>query len=316
MVNVPWISVNGYGAYIKSTRDHLIIQKKQVIERHPLSDIKHLLIIGGHMISSTTISNLVKNGSYITFFNSDYTPVGVINPYCNPGNEQQESKALVFSSQQRFAVEVAQASIKSRLFAIEQMQESQNIHLFYEGEREVLWKSLDELEYLIKLDEIRRLHKLSSDMYYEILSRNIPHEFEFRRRTMRPQRDPVNAMLSFGYALLFGNCMVAAIGAHLNPDSGMLHIGKGSLVYDLIDPLKAKMVDNPVLSIARESLDSTEYELTEDRCILSDELLNTLMTAIYGALDTDMLNEQVNNFLIAVRHGESFKSLYCLGNRS
>jgi len=310
MVNVPWLSVSGYGAYIKSTRNHLIIQKKQTIERHHLGDIRHLLIVGGHMISSSTISHLVKNGCYITFFDSDCTPVGVIKPYCDPGIEQKESRSLEFSSQQRFAVAVAQASIKSRLFAIEQLQESQNSHLFYEGERDVLWKSLEELEYLIKLDEIRRLHKLTSDMYYEIISRSIPHELEFRRRTMRPQRDPVNAMLSFGYALLFGNCMVASIGAHLNPDSGMLHMGKGSLIYDLIDPLKATMVDNPVLRVARESLKSSDYEMTDDRCILSDELLNTLMTAVYRALDADTLNEQVSTFSTSVRHGESFKSLY------
>ena len=309
VVDYPWLSVSGFGTHIKSTQSHLIIQKKQSTERYPLEKIKHLLIVGGHTINSMTISHLVKNGCFITFFDSDGTPVGVIKPYCDPAIEQ-ECKPLEFSSHQRYAISIAQASVKSRLFAIERIQETRNVNLFYEGEHDVLWKSLEELEYLIKLDEIRRLHKLTSDMYYEIMSRSIPANFEFKRRTMRPQRDPINAMLSFGYALLFGNCSVAAIGAHLNPDSGVMHAGKGSLIYDLIDPLKAKMVDSIVFQIARESLAQSDYEVTDNRCLLSDELLKKLMDAFYTAFTTEHLNEQVYNFYNAAKHGEDFKSLY------
>jgi CRISPR-associated endonuclease Cas1 len=117
-------------------------------------------------------------------------------------------------------------------------------------------------------------------------------------------------MLSFGYALLFGNCSVAAIGAHLDPDSGVMHTGKGSLIFDLIDPLKAKMVDSFVFQIAQESLTQSDYELTDNRCLLSDELLNKLMAAFYTAFTADQLNEQVSNFYNAAKHGEDFKSLY------
>lgn len=310
MVNVPWLSVSGFGAHIKSTRTHLVIQKKQSTDQYLLDDIRHLLIVGGHTISSTTISHLVKKGCYITFFDSDGTPVGMIKPYCDPDTEQHEIKPLELPSLQRYAVAVAQASVKARLFAIEQLQEARNAPLFYECEHDVLWKSLEELEYLIKLDEIRRLHKLTSDMYYEIISRSVPPVLGFRRRTMRPQLDPINAMLSFGYAILFGNCMVAMVGAHLNPDSGMLHTGKGGLVYDLIDPLKAKMVDSIVLRIAGESLTSADYEMTRDRCILSDGLLDNLLTSLYTAFDTEGLNGQVYNFSMALRNGGNFKSQY------
>ena len=309
VLDYPWLSVSGFGAHIKSTQSHLIIQKKQSTERYSLEEIKHLLIVGGHTINSMTISHLVKNGCFITFFDSDGTPIGVIKPYCDPAIDHMD-KALECTSPQRHAIAIAQASMKSRLFAIERIQETRNVNLFYEGEYDVLWKSLEELEYLIKLDEIRRLHKLTSDMYYEIMSRSIPADFGYKRRTLRPQRDPINAMLSFGYALLFGNCSVAAIGAHLNPDSGVLHTGEGSLIYDLIDPLKAKMVDSFVFQIAQDSLAQSDYEVTDTRCLLSDELLKNLMAAFYTTFTADQLNEQVCNFYNAAKHGEDFKSLY------
>ena len=308
-VDYPWLSVSGFGAHIKSTQKHLIIQKKTGTDHYPLEKIKNLLVVGGHTISSATISHLVKNGTCITFFEPDGTPVGSIKPY-NDGNEEEIRRFQETIPRQRYAIALAQASVKSRLFAIERLQESQNVHLFYEGELEFLKKSEEELEYLIKLDEIRRLHKLTSDMYYEIMSRNMPPDLGFRRRTMRPQTDPVNAMLSFGYAMLFGNCFVAVVGARLDPDMGLMYEGKGSLVHDLIEPLKADMVDSIVFLLAKKSLVPADFEITPDRCMLSDDVINTMMKAFYTSSLTDKVNEQVYNFYNAIRDNQEFKILY------
>jgi len=309
MVDYPWVSVSGFGAHIKSTRKHLIIQKKTSTEQYPLEDITHLLVVGGHTIHSSVISQLVRNGVYITFFDPDGTPVGTLRPFSG-GNGEVSSEHQRSLPRQRYAIRIAQASIKSRLFAIERIQEFQKSCLFYEGELDLLQKSLDELEYLIKLDEIRRLHKLSSDMYYEILSRSLPPELGFRRRTLRPQVDPVNAMLSFGYAMLFGNCSVAVIGALINPDLGLLHEGRGGLIYDLIEPLKAGTVDPIVLKIAGESITESDFECTHDRCMLSDTLIGAMMKLFYTAQISDRVNEQVFNFSQAMETGTDFKILY------
>jgi len=305
----PWVAVSGFGAHIKSTQKHLIIQKKNGVEHYPLDKISHLLIVGGHQINSATIAQLVKNNIFITFFDPDGTPVGMIQP-CSEGNQTDINDRQRSLPRQRYAIAIAKASIKSRLFAIERIQESQNVSLFYEGELEVLQKSLEELEYLIKLDEIRRLHKLTSDMYYEILSRNIPPDLGFKRRSIRPQTDPVNAMLSFGYAMLFGNCNVAVIGARLNPDLGLMHEGKGSLVYDLIEPLKAGMVDPMIFQITKGALIPSDFEITRDRCMLSDDVIKTLMKSFYTSAITEKVNKQVSNFYNSLNSAEEFSILY------
>jgi len=301
----PWLSVSGFGAHIKSTQTKLIIRQKNSVEEYPLDSVKNLLVIGGHTMSSATISNLVKKGAYITFFEPDCTPIGIIRPFGDKSDTEihRIQRAV---PRHRFAIAIAQAAVKSRLFAIERVQEMQNSSLFYEGEQQFLHTSEEELQYLIKLDEIRRLHRLTADMYYEIMSRNIPPDFGYRRRTLRPQSDPVNAMLSFGYAMLFGNCCVSLIGARLDPDSGLMHEGKGSLVHDLIEPLKADMIDRVVYQIARESLTPSDFEQTSGRCMLSDDLMKNLIGFFHSSIDNKKIDELVYTLYDAMTSTSEF----------
>ena len=305
----PWISVSGFGAHIKSTPKTLIIQKKNTIEEYPITEVKNLLVVGGHTLHSAAISNLIRHGAYISFFEADGTPVGTIRP---PGDQTlRELYGLQETiPRQRFATALAKTSVQARLFFMEQEEEVRNIRLFYEGELEFLRKSREELAFLIRIEEIRRLHRMVSDMYYEIMSRNLPPELGFRRRSMRPYTDPVNAMLSFGYALLFGNCTVASAGARLDPDGGFLHDGKNSLIQDLIDPLKPGMVDTVVFQIARETLRGEDYELTPGRCMLSDELIDMMTGRLQKSINPDMINRQVFSLADSIRTGSTFTALY------
>jgi CRISPR-associated endonuclease Cas1 len=305
----PWLLVSGFGVHIKSTQKKLIIQKKQGVEEYPLESIKNLLVMGGHTISSSTIVNLVKNGAFISFFEPDGNPIGIIRPFGDRSDTENYRIQQVIP-RHRFAITLAQAAIKSRLFAIQSVQENQNIHLFYEGEQEFLHNAQEELQYLIKLDEIQRLHRLTSDMYYEIMSRNIHPDFGFRRRTIRPHSDPVNAMLSFGYAMLFGNCCVSLIGARLDPDIGLIHEGKGCLVQDLIDPFKAAMIDSVVFQIARDSLSTFDYEMTPNRCLLSDELTQQLIGFFHSSINNEKIDELVFCFHQAITNNGQFRVRY------
>jgi CRISP-associated protein Cas1 len=305
----PWIAVSGYGAHIKSTPNTLIIQKKNIIEEYPITSVKNLLVVGGHTLHSAAVLNLIRHGAFISFFEADGTPSGTIRP---PGDKDlaEMYELQKAAPRQRFATVLARTALQARLFVMEKEEEQKNIRLFYEGELDFLSRSREELAFLIKIDEIRRLHRLVSDMYYEIMSRNLPPELGFRRRGVRPHTDPVNAMLSFGYAMLFGNCMVACTGARLDPDGGLLHEGKNSLVHDLIDPLKPGMIDTTIFQIARETLHEEDYELTPGRCILSDDLVREITRQLHTSINTDIINRQVLGLAEAIRAGSEFTVQY------
>jgi CRISPR-associated endonuclease Cas1 len=306
---IPWLAVYGFGAHIKSTQKKLLILNKGIVEEYPLLEVQNLLIVGGHTLNTTTISHLLKNGSYISFFEPDGTPLGIIRPSvnCNDKEIQHLQEDL---PRHRYATKIAQASLRSRLIVIERLQDLRSADLLYDGELQVLHNALDEMDYLVKLDEIRRLSNLTTDMYYEILSRDVPDCFNFKRRTVRPQCDPINAMLSFGYAMLYGNCCVSVIGARLDPDLGLLHEGQGALVQDLIGSFKAEMIDPVVCSIARDSLKPDDFEQTPTRCMLSDTLVKQLICAFKKSIDNKKIDRQVNNFLKAIQKLEDFTVMY------
>lgn len=307
--DIPWLTVYGFGAHIKSSQKKLIVLNKGVETDYPLDKVRHLLVVGGHTLNSSTISHLIRNGAYLSFFEPDGTPVGTIRPF---GDETPDEQRTLQQNipRHRYAIMVAQGALRSRLLALHRLEEQQERSLFYEGESQFLHKSLDELEYLIKLDEIRRLSRLSADMYYEILSRDLPEKWGYRRRTTPPHSDVVNAMLSFGYAMLFGNSCVSIIGANLDPDIGVLHEGRGSLAYDLMESFKAEMIDTVICKLAQDELGPDDFELTPTRCMLSDDLVKHLISIFQKTLDRDKIDKQVDNFSKSLRKVEDFKVMY------
>jgi len=301
-VHIPWLTISGRGSHIKATPKELFIERGNKIQKYPLNEIGHLIIIGMHTLQTSTVVQLLRSGSAISFFDSDYTPLGHIYPNNYTAEEEMRSVQKKTPTH-KYAITLAKASMKARLLYLEKSAEQQNWDLFYEGELDILHKALDEIEYLIKMDEVRRLYKLSSDMYYEILARSIPPCLGFKRRSERPHRDPVNAMFSFGYAILNGVCRIAVIGAHLDPDRGFLHEGAGSLVYDLIEPLKPRMVDQLIFGLVSSGISPEDYEIGSARCHLSEKITNQIATLlrrtiVQGELDAYILglkSSMINN---------------------
>ncbi len=75
--------------------------------------------------------------------------------------------------------------------------------------------------------------------------------FDFEARNRRPPRDPVNAMLSFVYALLVKDTLVAALAAGLEPYLGLYHrpgFGRPALALDLAEEFRPLVADSAVLT--------------------------------------------------------------------
>jgi CRISPR-associated protein Cas1 len=98
--------------------------------------------------------------------------------------------------------------------------------------------------------------------------------FDFTSRNRRPPRDPVNALLSFAYAMLAKDCFAAVCTVGFDPYKGFFHAGrhgKPSLALDLMEEFRVPIADSVVLSlINNESVTRSDFIVWRDACQLTD----------------------------------------------
>lgn len=101
----------------------------------------------------------------------------------------------------------------------------------------------------------------ASKNYFSMLAALIPSEYQFEGRSSRPAKDAFNAMLNYGYGMLYAKVERALIIAGMDPYIGLLHsdnYNKKSFVYDFIEPYRI-LVDEPVFYIFSRHKYNPEY---------------------------------------------------------
>jgi CRISP-associated protein Cas1 len=302
---LPWLVVSGYGAHIKSTPRTLSVQKNGTVTEYQIGEVHHLLVVGGHMIHSAVLQHMQNAGNWVSFYSADGTPVGLLRP---PGDRVDEQVRTIqqHAPTHNYALGITRAALVRRLQVIGETSVVTGESPLYQGELAVLQDARNELEYLVTLDEFRRLHRLATDMYYEIMARTVPKVTGFRRRTGRPYMDPVNAMLSFSYGVLSGVCAVHLAGAHLDADIGLLHQGERALVQDITELFKPQMVDQPVFALIRQGIAVADYEIGENRCTLSDALIRRVLQQLQTSINEAAIGRQVQVLADALVRNSEF----------
>ncbi len=105
------------------------------------------------------------------------------------------------------------------------------------------------------LESLRGCEGFAAKSFYAALKEVTGPAWGFDGRNRRPPRDPVNAILSFGYALLSHNVYALAKAQGLNAHVGYLHParpGHPALISDLMEEFRAPVVDRLVLTLVTE----------------------------------------------------------------
>jgi CRISP-associated protein Cas1 len=109
-----------------------------------------------------------------------------------------------------------------------------------------------------------------------------PGTLRLNGRTRRPPLDPVNALLSFLYALLAHDCRSAAESTGLDPQCGFLHRdrpGRPSLALDLMEELRPVLADRAALTLLnRQQIRSSDFDAKENGAVLlKDDARKTVL---------------------------------------
>jgi CRISPR-associated protein Cas1 len=144
---------------------------------------------------------------------------------------------------------------------------------------------LSMIPHVTNLAELRGIEGDAAATYFRVFPHLlIPPEFTFNGRSKRPPLDPVNALLSFLYALLAHECRSACESTGLDPQCGFLHRdrpGRPSLALDLMEEFRPHLADRLAISlINRQQLILSDFETKETGATyLKDDARKTVLTA-------------------------------------
>lgn len=126
----------------------------------------------------------------------------------------------------------------------------------------------------------------------EMITSDAGLAFDFARRTRRPPTDPVNALLSFAYAVLTRTMIASAQSVGFDPYLGFYHRprhGRPALALDLIEPYRPLIADSVVLTaINNGEVREGDFIFSGGACAMKPRARKALLAAYERRLDQEL----------------------------
>lgn len=137
------------------------------------------------------------------------------------------------------------------------------------------------------LDQLRGYEGSAARIYFQAFASIINPCWAFTHRNKNPPIDPVNAMLSYGYTVLFYNVYSFLRSHGLNPHIGSLHPlrqGHPALASDMMEEFRSLIVDSVVFNIVlNNKLSPDNFTLPKqsgEACLLNKEARKFFITQL------------------------------------
>ena len=275
---------------IKSRDD---ADKEQECEERdiPLATVDSINVFGGSQLSTQLIRQCLTEGIPIGYFSEEGHYFGRISAFATLDPERQKKQVLLTDNKE-FCLTWSKAVIAAKILnSLALLHSMSNIYSFSESELHGIVHSLKALDEASSVDIALGFEGNAAKTYFQCLSKLIcVNEFAFQGRSTRPPKDPVNAMLSYGYSLFHRN-IIGAIERHgLHPYFGFMHKikrGHAALASDLIEVLRAPLVDKTVLALVNSGEISVNgFTQAENGGIyMSRSVMKSLTDALTSAMN-------------------------------
>lgn len=165
--------------------------------------------------------------------------------------------------------------LTSSILFIQKLKERKQEKSFYLRKCEnVLCSNMEKLQRAQSLDTLRGIEGDSARSYFSSLSFYLPSEIGFKGRNRRPPRDPLNAVLSLGYTLLFTGTTLSCLSHGLDPYVSFLHnldYGRESLSCDIAEPFRSLVDELAIDLFESNTLTPEQVTVTSESCYMGKE---------------------------------------------
>ncbi len=141
-----------------------------------------------------------------------------------------------------------------------------------------LYNTLPRIDTVSELEELRGIEGKAAEQYFSVFNDmilNQKEDFAFTTRNRRPPLDNINALLSFAYTILAGDCANALSSVGLDPYVGFMHgdrPGRRSLALDLMEELRPVLADRFILTLINtKAIQASHFEKQKDNAVFLNE---------------------------------------------
>ncbi|MGI6135959.1 MAG: CRISPR-associated endonuclease Cas1 [Petrimonas mucosa] len=263
--------LNSFGTSLNRDNECFVIHSKDGKQRLPTDGITSIHISRGAQITSDAVLLAIEKEIEILFMNKSGEPVGRVwsNKY---GSVSTIRKGQLNFTLSKDAIDWIKEVI------CQKMENQQALMLAMSADNEAdkrrVEKSVNMIDdYKIKIKglsgevlsdiapQIRGWEGQASKVYFDTLNLFIPEKYRFSSRSQHPANDIVNALLNYGYGILYGKIEGALIKAGIDPYIGVFHrddYNRPVLVYDVIE-LYRVWVDYVVYSLVSQDFINDEF---------------------------------------------------------
>ena len=271
------------GAQLTKVGERLIVRApdKSIIHDIPFFRVRQIICFGTVEITANTIFQIMYRNIDVVYL----TKGGRFK--CRLSNLNGKSVlsrlAQYKKAEDQFRLEIAGAIVRGKLEEYKKWMVFRHRRGNADCSREIA--SVSEAITIIPVakntDELMGLEGIGSKAYFEAFRKNIKQELGFFERNRRPPKDPVNAMLSFGYTILLQKVLSAIEIAGVDPFLANLHSnqnGRPSLALDLMEEFRHFLVDCTVLKLVNlAQVRPQNFIYTVDKGVLIEETTIALL---------------------------------------
>ena len=257
MQGIP-VYVTSRETVVRCTDSELLIESGEDTLRVSWKMVSRIVVIGRPRISSGTIYRALILQKPVVFLSVMGKPIGAFYPKYKISAPKDMFSSTNLSFEQ-FELSFIRAIAAAKLNNQYVLLRDRKIEATDIKDLQLQCGNSDDPEV------IRGYEGAGAAIYWKHYAQLI-NDFDFQGRKYHPSPDPVNAMLSLGYTILYNRVAESLIAAGLSPWEGMFHARHGShyaLASDMMEPYRF-LVDRIVLALTnRQQITPDDFLITE-----------------------------------------------------
>ncbi|MGH7452243.1 MAG: CRISPR-associated endonuclease Cas1 [bacterium] len=275
--------VNDYGASIGVVNERVQVRRKgKIVQEMPALHLERLVLMVPANITQPAIRFLMERGIDIAYLSPNGTFYGQFTRGDGAFVEQRLAQFRKFHDP-AFRLAQAKCFVQGKTKNMIALWQRQRRHGDLSQELGQLRQILMRIAAAPNLQHLLGLEGAATASHFRVFRRVLHGQWRFERRTHHPPPDPVNAMLSLGYTLLYSR-MSGLLQMHgLDPYLGFFHEpkrGHAALASDMIEEWRCPVVDALVLMlINRQQIVPGDFDKGRGNCRMNRPALQRFLQA-------------------------------------